>query len=64
MNHDTFLVSHSKMLRLKTENTRLREVLLKIALWELPNVEGKSDEREDAEPMSYGAAYGSNGERD
>lgn len=45
-------------------NTKvLTDALQKIAAWELPET-GKFWDEEKKEPMSYGAAYGSNGERD
>lgn len=48
---------------LKEENERLREVLEKIAKWEMPET-GKYWDDDSERPMSYAACYGSNGERD
>lgn len=42
---------------------KFKEALQKIEEWELPPT-GKFWDKEQTEPMSYGAAYGSNGERD
>ena len=51
---------------MKTERElRLEETLKRIAKWhgEFPET-GKYWDEEKTEPMSYGACYGSNGERD
>lgn len=49
--------------KLVDENARLRESLNKIAKWELP-VTGLFWDKEEKQPMSYDAAFGSNGVRD
>jgi len=52
---------------LKEENERLKEVLKKIANWELPNSGQYWDQRKprnESNEMSYEAAFGSNGVRD
>ena len=48
---------------ISAENRRLRAALSKIAKWfgEFPDTEEKWP---DGTPVSYGAAFGSNGERD
>lgn len=47
----------------EAENDRLRKALTKIANWELPET-GKFWDEKEKRPMSYEAAYGSNGVRD
>lgn len=53
----------SQVDELKQENERLRDSLQKIANWELPP-SGKYWDLLETEPMSYEAAYGSNGVRE
>ena len=53
----------SQVEELKVENERLRVALQKIANWELPP-SGKYWDLLETDPMSYEAAYGSNGVRD
>jgi hypothetical protein len=52
-----------KYYSLKEENERLREALTKVRNWELPST-GKFWDKEETQPMSYEAAYGTNGSRD
>lgn len=47
--------------REKKEIERLREALQKIVEWKLPE---SGQYWPDGKPMSYGSAFGSNGERD
>lgn len=52
-----------KIQELEYENERLREALRIVQQWQLPPT-GKFWDKEETQPMSYGACYGSNGERD
>lgn len=48
---------------LKAENSKMRQALEVVANWRLPST-GKFWNDDKTDPMSYGACYGSSGERD
>lgn len=56
---DDITTLRAELAALREERTALRAALTYIARWELPTVIGR-----DGQPSTYGAEYGSNGERD